>query len=1413
MLRLCHRLIACSIARRSQAPEKICEEVDDTWAWVASGPERQQVAATGALEVAERLGRLEEDVHGLRGALGDQREVLDSMARDFSRFTTWTVTRILRMMDQAGVRIAVIIKYLVKISKKARILELKRRNMKKMTLAFYTRIHQGRYGVYVPVLHKKPQMTLAFYTRIQYKVIKYSGRYRTWSLLQETPGDDENATNPPPVPPTPQAPHIISTIKLPILKKGEYDILAMKMEHYLTHTDYPIWEVIQKGNGHVQVLTYTNGHIRVLPPKTAKEILARERERKERTTLLMAIPEDHLTKFHKITDAKEIWEAIKSRFGGNDEYKKMQKYILKQQFKGFSVSNSEGLHKGYDRFQSLLSQLKIHGACISTEDANQKFLSSLPSSCGPQLDNEDLKQVDEFDLEEIDLKWRDTGNTGYKARDNRRRPAKQGEHKAMLTIDGEGVDWTSHAEDDTENYALMAFNSSNLGSDTESKTNESDVKTNNTDSCESNSSVETFESVPKLVEYKPKAVSEPKVWSDAPIIEEYKSDSDDEYVFKAPVEQEKPSCAFINTIKHVKTPRQTVKDQDTCSQNPKVPKRDWTGLMSKRLGLGYGYTRRACYVCDSFSHLIRDCDFHEKIMAKQVELNKSRFPINAARQNFSNQAASTSTVRKVNTARPIVNEIRPRNNVYKSHSPIRRPFNRTTAPKENFTNHKVNTIGDKTVSAVRGNQETAVKTSAGKLDFKDVYFVKELQDFNLCSVSQMCDEKNKHVTAENKASITTGPKEANNSVGTQDNINVGNSKLEAEHVQEYCVLPLWSSYTSSVKSSEANNGDEKLIGDIVETLRKTFAQGTKDLLIQAGATKASNTNYVNNASTPVNTASTPVNTASPLRNIPSLEDIYKIPNDGIFTNASYDDEGAVADFTNLESTVNIEPKKISQALKDKSWVDAMQEELLQFKTQQVWILVDLSFGKKVIGTKWVYRNKKDERGVVVRIKAGLVAQGHRQEEGIDYDEEVHVSQPSGFIDPKFPKKVYKVIKAQYGLHQAPRAWYATLSTLLVKSGYRRGIIDKTLFIKKDKNDIMLVQVYVDDIIFGSTKKSWCDEFEALMKSRFHMSSIAELTFFLGLLVKQREDGIFISQDKYVAEILKKFDFMSVKTTSTPIETKKPLVKDAKAADVDVHIYRSMIGSLMYLTASRPDIMYAVCACSRFQVTPKTSHLHAMKRIFRYLKGQPKLGLWYHRESSFDLEAYLDSDYAGANIDRKSITGGCQFLGRRLISWQCKKQTIVATSTTEAEYVAAASYCGQVLWIQNQMLDYGFNFMNTKFYIDNESTIWSYADKVKVINAEAERISAAGETLNAATLIVSTVKQTATGKETSNPFMVGRMLKMPKYQMSSSSSESRLENNKVFEYILQVIKTPKLKKHKVMLLEVTTGEEERKRQYC
>ncbi|GJU08973.1 putative ribonuclease H-like domain-containing protein [Tanacetum coccineum] len=602
----------------------------------------------------------------------------------------------------------------------------------------------------------------------------------------------------------------------------------------------------------------------------------------------------------------------------------------------------------------------------------------------------------------------------------------------------------------------------------------------------------------------------------------------------------------------------------------------------------------------------------------------------------------------------------------------------------------------------------------------------------------------------NQDNIHASQQESNHKIQYKDKIDAGDSEKEDEYAQDCFELPIWHSYSStnsSASKSEHKRGSpreeeqiflddlarlqrqEKEANEEAESSQKYLEQETENLVSQAGELLRLAVLTFLGISLSDITHSKKNDSDNYL-----TDGIHHDTTDGIFTHSSYDDEGAEADFTNLGNSVQTrskvnksseahafvsyvqkqrrnnhkdfhhclfacflsqhEPKKISEALEDERWVDAMQEELLQFEIQKVWILVDLPYGKKAIGTKQEEGIDYDEVfAPVARLEAiriflafasymGFIVYQMDVKSAFLYgkiDEEVYVSQPPGFLDPKYPEKVYKVVKALYGLHQAPRAWYATLSTFLLKNGYRRGTIDKTLFLKKDKHDIILVQVYVDDIIFGSTKKSWCDEFEALMKSRFQMSSMGELTFFLGLQVKQKPNGIFISQDKYVAEILKKFDFASVKTASTPIETQKPLVKDEEASDVDVHLYRSMIGSLMYVTASRPDIMFAVCACSRFQVTPKTSHLSAVKRIFRYLKGKPKLGLWYPRESSFDLESYSDSDYAGANLDRKS-------------------------TTAKAEYVAAASCCGQVLWIQNQMLDYGFNFMNTKIYIDNESTI-------------------------------------------------------------------------------------------------------------
>ncbi|GJS02316.1 putative ribonuclease H-like domain-containing protein [Tanacetum coccineum] len=1388
---------------------------------------------------------------------------------------------------------------------------------------------------------------------------------------------DEIPPPPPPstsqTPTTQQTPHTVSTIKLPILKKGEYDIWAMKMEHYLAHTDYPIWEVIQNGNGPVSITTDTQGQIKIR------------------------------------------WKLTNQS--------KMRWYILKQLIlkDSIAIKTQRGLHKGYDRKLQFDAKEPIGFDKTKVECYNCHKIGHFARECRTKR-NQDSRR-------------RDAWNSGNK---DRRRSGKQEDSKALVTIDEEAQAQKKrydgilsyenevlqsvfmNKESELEKQPLydrfvtvggmhavpppMTGNYMPTGPNIEVDYSQFTYGPKQTQPSET-SEIDTYES--NISSEPPELVSEP-----------YESDSEDEHVSQPTKEQEQPS--FASTNKQVKTPRETVKNQFTHSKSPTVEKK----------GLGYGFTARACFVCGSFSHLIRDCDFHEKRMTKQDVLNnrmkrissqreirpiwnnvqrvnhQNQFVptavltrtgkilvntarasgtknVSTARHSFNKQAVLTSDAMKVNTVKPTMNRVRPTTIFHKTHSPFSKPFNKTTALRTHFSKQKVNTAKLNAVSAVGGKMETAVKPSAGcnwrpkihhywqndyphialqnkgivdsgcsrhmtgnkaylaeyqdfnggpiafggskcyitgkgkiktgKLDFEDMCFVKELQHFNLFSVSQMCDKENKvlftdseclvlspefklpnenqillriprqnnmysfnlenivpsgglacliakatidesnkwhrrlgHVNFKNlnklvkgnlvrglpskifqndhtcvacqkgkqhKASCKAksvssishslqllhmdlfGPtsdfirqienqlnqkvktircdngtefknrdfiefygskgikREYSNARTPQQNgvaerknktlieaartmladsflpntfwaeavstacyvlnrvlvtkphnktpyeLVTGDSKKEDESAQDYFVLPIWSSYSSTVKRSiEKDAGDapnkhpdlktngkpvdkenqvfldelerlkrqEKDANDAAEALRKEFAQQTEDLILQARAVKPSSTNIVNIVSTPVSTASTDSDLSNPDQDdseIPALEEIYKTPTDdpqstvqtrskvtkssGAHAFVSYVQKQRRNNHKDFQHCLfacflsQNEPKKISEALEDENWVDVMQEELLQFKIQKVWILVDLPYRKKAIGTKWID----------VEVLATVAILSMNVKTAFLYgkiDEEVYVSQPPGFIDPKYPQKVYKVVKALYGLHQAPRAWYATLSTFLLKNGYRRGTIDKTLFIKKDKHDIIL------------------------------MSSMGELTFFLGLQVKQKADGIFISQDKYVAEILKKFDFVNVKTASTPIETQKPLVKDEEASDVDVHLYRSMIGSLMYLTASRPDIMFAVCACSRFQVTPKTSHLSAVKRIF--------------------------SDYARANLDRKSTTGGCQFLGRRLISWQCKKQTIVATSTTEAEYVAAANCCGQVLWIQNQMLDYGFNFMNTKIYIDNESTI-------------------------------------------------------------------------------------------------------------
>ncbi|GJZ25941.1 retrovirus-related pol polyprotein from transposon TNT 1-94 [Tanacetum coccineum] len=375
-----------------------------------------------------------------------------------------------------------------------------------------------------------------------------------------------------------------------------------------------------------------------------------------------------------------------------------------------------------------------------------------------------------------------------------------------------------------------------------------------------------------------------------------------------------------------------------------------------------------------------------------------------------------------------------------------------------------------------------------------------------------------------------------------------------------------------------------------------------------------------------------------------------------------------------------------------------REELHQFDRLKVWELVELvdkPFGKMIIKLKWLWKNKKDE-DQTMDVKTAFL--------NYPLKDEVYVAQPEGFVDPDHPEKVYLLRKALYGLKQAPRAWYDELSNFLMSKGFTKGTIDPTLFKIKYGEDILLVQIYVDDIIFGSTNPKYSKRFEKLMHSRFEMSLMGEMKFFLGLQIHQSPKGIFINQAKYALEILKKHNMDNCHSIGTPLATKPKLDVDLSGEPVDQSDYRSKIGSLMYLTSSRPDLVQAVCYCARYQARPTQKHLKEVKRIFKYLKGTINMGLWYPKDSGFELTAFSDADHAGCLDTRKSTSGGIQFLGDKLVSWMSKKQNCTAMSSAEAEYVALSASCAQVMWMRTQLQDYGFNYNKIPLYCDSQSAI-------------------------------------------------------------------------------------------------------------
>nr|GEV73277.1 hypothetical protein [Tanacetum cinerariifolium] len=1033
-------------------------------------------------------------------------------------------------------------------------------------------------------------------------------------------------------------------------------------------------------------------------PTIVEEKLDKKNEMKARGTLLMSLPNKDQLKFHSYQDAKLLMEAIEKRYVGNKESKKVQRTLLKQQYENFAVTGLETLDQTFDRLQKLISQLEIQeietislddlynnlklyepeltgSSSISQNPQNVAFVSSNSTSstneadnttCGvstahtqgnivnstsidnlsdavicaflasqpnfPQLAREDLGQIDPDDLEEMDLHWemamltikarrfikrtsrkldingqengfdrskvecfnchknrhfvrecRASKNQENRGREYGRKfvPVENPTENALIAQDGiRGYDWSYQAEEEhPTNFALMALTSSESSSNSDYEV-DSCSKTclkvyatlkEQYDSLSSDYKKSQF----NLLSYKAglQSIEERLVhWN-------YIPPKPDLMYIDEQVESESMDVVSTISSSAVKTVESKVESVD-------VKNKDGKGRISRKGKIKTGtldfddvyFCKELKYNMFSVSQL---CDKKNNVLFIATEYLVLSFNFKLLDES----QVLLRVPRKDNIYSVDLKSFVPTGG-YSVVSKAMRVFNKRTKIVEETLNIRF--------------LENAPNVKGNGPDW--------LFDIDSLTISM------------NYVPVVTGF-QTNGITGTKDNIVASQAEKKKEPEQEYILIPIC-------------------------TIDPLMSQGPKDSKVDAGK------------------KTTEVDESQVLDNGGQNDKVTRINDTGIFGNA-YNDEAVEeeVDMNNVVSSYTIPDDPITKFLKDHPKDQVIGSIETPVQTRQMTkmneehglissvqklkrtnhkdfqnclsacYLSQMEPKKPVQALKIQVRNKKDERGIVIKNKARLVAQGHTQEEGIDYDEVfalvARIEAIRLFLAYASFKDfiVYQIDVNNAFIYEkieeeALRAWYETLSTYLIDNGFHRGQIDKTLFIKRHKDDILLVQVYVDDIIFRSTKNELSTEFETLMHDKFQMSYMGELFFFLGLQVQQKSDGIFISQDKYVADILKRFGFFTVKTTSTPMDHNKALVKVAEAEDVDMHLHRSMIGSLMYLTASRPDITFVVCACAR--------------------------------DSPFDLEAYSDSDYAGASLDRKSTAGGCQFLGKRLISWQYKK---------------------------------------------------------------------------------------------------------------------------------------------------------------
>nr|GEU37108.1 hypothetical protein [Tanacetum cinerariifolium] len=926
----------------------------------------------------------------------------------------------------------------------------------------------------------------------------------------------------------------------------------MRMEQYLTHTDYALWEVIVNGDAPEAIASVNGGAEATVPPKTTAEKIARRNELKAKITLLLAIPDEHLLKFHGIKDAKTLWEAIKTRFRGNKESKKMQKTILKQQYENFVASRFEGLDKTYDRFQKLISQLEIHGEVISQEDANLKLLRSMPPAWNTHI----LIMRNKFDLDTLSMDDLYNNFKVYEAEIN-------GQSSSSL------------------NSQNVAFVSSNNTSSTN--------KTVNT--AHNNEDLEQIDT-DDLKEMDLKCQVSMLTMRVKIFIKKTRRNLNFNYKETIGFDKTKVECYNYHIRGHFARECSAPKSQGNRNGNTTrrvVPVETPANALVVTDGMRYDWSYQAeegptYFALMAFSSPGSSSSDTKTILGYDSQLTE---------RDLSNKSDVFESAydSSVNESEEDNNQANDRYKAGKGYHAVPPPYTGNFMPLRpdlSFTglddsifnsaiSKIVTNMHETDTSTSKTSKESIEKPKTNKPSHAKINFVKSDENTKKSVIEQHTYKQAENLRKSQKSRVD---KRDWNEMMTQKLGNGFEFKKKACFVcgNLYHLIKDLITNSGRVQVNAAKQSSPRAVASTstaryvntaanrptVNEIDRGFVAfgGSPKGVLKAqnkdagevpnkgddGVSKGSGIDdqYKTDSSTQnVGTAEPSINTASANINIGSLNINIVGPNDpsmpyleetGIFDDV-YDDRkvGAEADTNNLERSTVLH----QQAEKNKS--QRLSELLICLFSLSTRTQKDLPNGKRAIGTKWVFRNKKYKRGIVIKNKARLVVQGHTQEEGIDYDE-----------------------------------------------------------------------------VFA------------------HVARIEAIRIFLA--------------------------------------------------------YASFMGFIVYQMDVKSIFLYGTIEEEVFQVTPKTSLFYAIKRNFRYLKGQPKLGLWYPRDSPFELEAFSYSNYVGASLDRKSIKG---------------------------EYVAAASCYKQVLWIQNQMLDYGFNLMNTKIYIDNESTIYGLSEEFRVTYDEIQ----------------------------------------------------------------------------------------------